>query len=265
MRRILTALFLVPPLLFVLLLAPAWAFLILAELAALEAAHEIAGLVERRGYRPNRLICYVAIILLVASFYPGVPGGQWWFLLVIPFVGSAAVWRGSPGPTTLGEVASNLLAVVYVGLSIGSMVSLRATPPDAVGRMWVFFLLAVVMLGDTAAYYTGSAVGKHALAPKISPKKTIEGLMGGLIVSVVAAAIAAEFLIPDFDWMRGACVGFGLAWLGVVGDLFESLLKRSAGVKDTSSIFPGHGGILDRIDSLLFAAPALLLYVRLFH
>jgi phosphatidate cytidylyltransferase len=121
------------------------------------------------------------------------------------------------------------------------------------------------MFGDTGAYYTGRAIGRRPLTRMISPKKTVEGLIGGLVASVVVAALSGPWLLPDLDWLRASVLGLVLAVLGVLGDLFESLLKRSAGVKDASALFPGHGGILDRLDSLLFAAPALLFYVRFLH
>lgn len=265
MRRILTALVLIPPLLFILLLAPPWAFLILAALVAVEAAHEIMYLAERCGYRSIRMVGYPAAALLTASFYPGVPGGPLWVLLLIPLIGIAALRRGSPEPKTLGEIAVTLLGVLYAGLLTGSTVGLRVTPPDTAGRSWVFLLLAVVMLGDTGAYYAGRGLGRHKLAPQVSPNKTVEGLIGGLIVSVATAMSVGPFLIAGLDVIRAALVGLTVAILGVIGDLFESLLKRSADVKDTASILPGHGGILDRIDALLFASPALLLYVRFLH
>jgi phosphatidate cytidylyltransferase len=156
------------------------------------------------------------------------------------------------------------LTVIYIGLSAGAVVGLRVVSPDYVGRSWVFLVLLVMAIGDTGALYTGRILGKHRLAPNISPKKTVEGLIGGTAASI-AAAVAFGTIVLGLDAIRAGILGLVLGLLGVVGDLFESLLKRSVDIKDTSSIFPGHGGILDRIDSLLFAAPALLLYVRFIH
>ncbi len=145
------------------------------------------------------------------------------------------------------------------------MVGLRLASPDAVGRSWVFFHLLVVMVGDTGAYYTGKSIGRRPLAPVLSPKKTVEGFVGQLVFSAGIAVVIGPVLIPGLDMVHSAALGIVLALLGVVGDLFESLLKRSAGIKDASSLFPGHGGVLDRLDSLLFSAPALLLYVRFIY
>jgi phosphatidate cytidylyltransferase len=265
MRRILTAVLLIPPLLYILLWAPPWAFLVLAVLASFAAVHEILGIARRRSYHLYRPLCYVGPVLAIAAFHPSFPGGLWWTLLLVPAVGLAAVCRGAPGPKTFSEISGTIMTVVYIGLSAGSVVGLRVISPDYVGRSWVFFVLLVITLGDAGALYTGKAIGKHRLAPNISPNKTVEGLIGGTAASVAAAIGFGIFIIPGLDAPRAAILGLVLGLLGVVGDLFESLLKRSVEIKDTSSLIPGHGGILDRIDSLLFAAPALLLYVRFFH
>ncbi|MEE9180862.1 MAG: phosphatidate cytidylyltransferase, partial [Vicinamibacteria bacterium] len=113
------------------------------------------------------------------------------------------------------------------------------------------------------AYYVGKSFGKRRLSPALSPKKTVEGLIGGVIVSVAAAIVVARLLLPHVGLLHAALLGAVLALLGVVGDLFQSLLKRGAEVKDSGNLMPGHGGVLDRLDSLYFSAPALLVYVRL--
>jgi len=262
MRRILTALLLIPPLLTIILLTPPWAFLLLAEAVALVAAHEFFGIARRGGYRPFHIIGYLGTALAVASFYPPAPEGRWAALCLVVGVGAAALRRGSPGPGTLADVAVTVLGAAYAGFLTGSMVGLRLTVPDGVGRSLVFFLLLVVMVGDTGAYYTGKGIGRRPLAPVLSPKKTLEGFFGQLVSSVAVAVAVGPVLLPRLGMLSAAALGLVLALLGVAGDLFESLLKRSAGVKDASSIFPGHGGVLDRLDSLLFSAPALLLYVQ---
>jgi phosphatidate cytidylyltransferase len=265
MSRILTALVLIPPLLGLIFLAPSWFFLLVVAVVALAGARELFGMAGHCGYRPYRATGYAGTALLVASFHPGLPGAQWMLLLLILGVGLAAIRRGNPGESTLGETAVTVLGATYTGLLTGTLVGLRMTPPDAAGRSWIFFLLAVIMFGDTGAYYTGRALGRRPLASTISPKKTVEGLVGGLAVSVLVAVFIAPLFLPGLDRLHAAGVGLVLALLGVAGDLFESLLKRAAGVKDASTLFPGHGGILDRLDSLLFSAPALLFYVRFVH
>jgi phosphatidate cytidylyltransferase len=204
----------------------------------------------------------LATAVLIASFHPSVNGVVEALVLTTFAIGIASIACGAPGPRRLGEVAGTLFGTVYAGLLTGCIVGIRWLPPDRAGRSWIVFLLAVIFLSDTAAYYVGSALGKHALAPAISPKKTVEGLVAGLAAAGLAAALVSHWLRLDLG-LRGALgLGVGLAALGVAGDLFESMLKRSAGVKDASALMPGHGGVLDRLDSLLFAGPGLLLYLR---
>lgn len=265
MSRILTALVLVPPLLAILFFAPVWSFLVLAEVVALLVAHEFYGVAEHRGYRPYRMTGYLGAAFLTASFHPEVIETLWMMLLLLLAVGISGLLRGRPGPTTIGESAVTVMGAIYAGLLTGTIVGLRCVIPDTEGRYWVFFLLAVVMFGDTGAYYTGRSIGRRPLARTLSPKKTVEGLIGGMVASVLVAALIGPWLLPGLDWLRASVLGLVLAVLGVLGDLFESLLKRSVGIKDASSLFLGHGGILDRLDSLLFAAPALLFYVRFLH
>jgi phosphatidate cytidylyltransferase len=125
------------------------------------------------------------------------------------------------------------------------------------GIIWLLFLLAVVFSGDTAAYYTGKTLGRHKLCPAISPGKTVEGAIGGLAGSLLAGSFFKVYALADLSWLL--CVGLALLLgvIGQVGDLVESMLKRSVKIKDSGTLLPGHGGVLDRIDGLLFAAPVL--------
>jgi phosphatidate cytidylyltransferase len=130
------------------------------------------------------------------------------------------------------------------------------------GVQWIFLLLIIVMSGDTAAYYAGRTLGKRKLYPKVSPNKTIEGSLGGLVGSLAGVFIARVTFFPQLSVADSIVLPLLLGMLGQLGDLFESMLKRSFGVKDSGTIVPGHGGILDRLDSILFAAPAAFLYVH---
>jgi phosphatidate cytidylyltransferase len=131
------------------------------------------------------------------------------------------------------------------------------------GKKWLVFLYLVIWASDTGAYYVGTAFGKHRLYEKISPKKSVEGLLGGVLASVLVAVLCKLWLVPSLGIIEAAVLGAVLALAGTAGDLSESLIKRSAGVKDSGTIIPGHGGILDRMDSMLFAAPVLFFYLRM--
>ncbi len=154
------------------------------------------------------------------------------------------------------------MGIVYVALLFASR-SPSCTGSD--GRQWLVFLYLMIWASDIGAYSIGIPFGKHRLYEKISPKKSIEGLLGALVASSGMALLCQLWLMPSHRDRRGCCIGIALALaaVGTIGDLVESLFKRRAGVKDSGTIIPGHGGILDRMDSMLFAAPVLYYYLRM--
>jgi phosphatidate cytidylyltransferase len=178
-------------------------------------------------------------------------------LVTVIAVGIATLWCWRGSPDVLASASVGVFPAVYLGLPIGALVSIRARS----GAEGLFLLMLTVMISDTAQYYTGRAFGRRLLAPSISPKKTIEGALGGFVCGTAAFAIIGMWWLarPSFGPAVRVALGIVLVAAGIAGDLFESMLKRSAGVKDSSSLIPGHGGVLDRIDALLFAAPVYLL------
>jgi len=150
---------------------------------------------------------------------------------------------------------------LYVGLCSAHLILLMALPQ---GRAWLLLLTAITAASDTAAFYTGSKFGKHKLCPAISPGKTWEGFLGGLVGSLCAALVVRHFFLPEQNLVWTCLVVLLLGCLGAAGDLSESVIKRAFGVKDSGNLLPGHGGLLDRIDSLLLTAPVLyyLLYFQ---
>jgi len=165
-------------------------------------------------------------------------------------------WRGERD--ALNRAAASVFPMLYLGLPIGAMASLRALR----GREALFLLMLTVMVSDTAQYYSGRAFGKRLLAPVISPKKTVAGAVGGFICGALIMTVVGAWWLPQLATAFRALLGVALVALGIAGDLFESMLKRSAGVKDSSTIIPGHGGVLDRIDALLFAAPVYYIVLK---
>ncbi len=199
-------------------------------------------------------------------------------LVFIPFAGDNRLVFSSVGLLFIGfsllflfrvrtidiaarEISFALLAFLYVPFLLMHLVLLRQTQ---YGIQWLLVVMLIVMTNDSAAYYTGSAFGKHRLYPLVSPKKSIEGAVGGLIGSLGGTLVAKFTFFPQLTFSDAVVTAIVVGMFGQAGDLFESLLKRSFGVKDSGTIIPGHGGVLDRLDSILFAAPITYYYVLFF-
>jgi phosphatidate cytidylyltransferase len=181
-------------------------------------------------------------------------------VLMSAFVALAATtlttWRGDRD--ALARAAATVFPMLYLGLPIGAMIAIRETR----GREVLFLLMLTVFISDTAQYYSGRAFGRRPLAERISPKKTIEGAIGGFVCGGIFLAVVGAWWLPTVPVPLRAALGVTVVALGIAGDLFESMLKRSAGVKDSSALIPGHGGVLDRIDALLFAAPIYYIVLK---
>jgi phosphatidate cytidylyltransferase len=162
------------------------------------------------------------------------------------------------GPATLHDTAAAVLGPVYIGLPLGSVVATAALG----GRESVLILIATVAISDTAQYYAGRWLGRTPLSPRHSPGKTVEGALGGLLVAPAFLIAAGRVYLPWIEPWKLLLLGVLMAAAGMAGDLFESMLKRAAAVKDSSALIPGHGGVLDRIDALLFAAPIFYYFLR---
>ena len=159
------------------------------------------------------------------------------------------------------RVSIALLGAVYPGLMMSALIRIRQLPLHP--EWWIILTLVVTWWNDTGGYFAGRAFGKHKLFERISPKKTWEGALGGLFLATVGALGVKFFWIPELPWWAAAVIALGASILGPLGDLSESMLKRSFGAKDSGTLLPGHGGMLDRIDALLFNAPFVLLCARL--
>ncbi|MDF1580374.1 MAG: phosphatidate cytidylyltransferase [Desulfuromonadales bacterium] len=156
-----------------------------------------------------------------------------------------------------GQLAILLFGILYIALLFGHVALLRGVPD---GREWIFLVLFIVMICDTCAYFVGSAIGCRRLYRSISPKKSIEGACGGLLGSILGALLVKFWFFGHLRLVDAVILGILLGIVGQLGDLFESLLKRGANVKDSGTLIPGHGGVLDRLDSLLFAFPVAYYY-----
>jgi phosphatidate cytidylyltransferase len=159
---------------------------------------------------------------------------------------------------TVQQAAAGAFSGAYIGVPLGMLAAIH----ERAGAAAVLLLMGTVVVSDSAQYYTGRRFGRHPLAPAISPKKTVEGAVGGVVVGVAFMMVVGARIVPAASYGALAILGFVTVVAGISGDLFESRLKRIADVKDSSNIIPGHGGVLDRIDALLFAAPPFYLFMR---
>ena len=266
MLRIVSAIVLVALVGSTVFLMPPWATLVLAAVAAAAAGSELAGLARALGARVPALFAGAAaaagvVALAAPHFFPDRVTAEPLTALLLAATlaaGLLTLASTSPGPSVFSGLGALLLAPAYVGLPLGTLAAIRAM----CGPETMVWMIGVIAVSDSAQYYTGRAFGRRKLAPAVSPGKTIEGLIGGLVVAPIAAAALAPWGLPDVPLHIAGVAGLILAAFGVAGDLFESLLKRSAGMKDSSTLIPGHGGVLDRIDAYLFAAPVFYLLLR---
>jgi phosphatidate cytidylyltransferase len=258
MTRVLSALLLIPIVLAVVWFLPPVATLLLASLAAAIAVMEYCALAKALNIDVQRAIAPVPTIAACIAVGDGSIPLVAILLLTLLAIGIVAVVKGQPGPGVLAGVAATAFALLYIGAPLGAIAAIRTIG----GREAVLLLIATIIVSDSAQYYTGRAFGRAPLAPSISPKKTREGAVGGVVFGTAAMIAGGRLVFPASSLTLLAVTGLVVVLFGIAGDLFESLLKRSAGVKDSSGLIPGHGGILDRIDSWLFAGPAYYLFLR---
>ena len=263
LKRLISAVVLLPVFLLIVIKAPGWMFNTLVVVASAAALWELVRLFEQAGRPVDRGLALVAGVAVTASFATARlvdPFALPVFSLLIAVVAvlAAPVWRGTPD---VARSANTLLAITYIGWLLGFGILLHHT--SALGDELLLYVVGVTWIGETAAYVVGSTMGRHKLAPAISPKKSVEGAVAQLVASVATGAAVGAWLLPTCGagvWLGGGAL---LGVVGQFGDLAESAIKRSAGTKDTGALIPGHGGVLDRIDSLLFNLPAFYYFSRL--
>jgi phosphatidate cytidylyltransferase len=297
MKRVLTAVVLVPLVIAAVLWLPPWIFSLVVGIVALVATDEFLRIAEANGIRPARWVAMVGVALVFLAFelrirdaafgptFVRVCGGLFFatwqhphavlgLILLFTFLAFAICMRRAELNTALAGTATSTLAIVYLGLTLSSLAWIKDL---RYGPFLLIYLFIVVWSGDVFAFYVGRALGRHPLAPTISPKKTWEGAVASFVASVVLGTLFFRGAPTVTLWLvqmhsiaqpSGAPIAIwrilGLsAVLNVAaqfGDLFESMIKRGGNVKDSGTVLPGHGGVLDRIDALLFAAPALWYY-----
>ncbi len=256
MMRILTALVLTPFIVWVVLLGPDLVFLAVLTAVALLCFHEYSGLIAAYGIPKPGIVGFAAGLILL--FLPGDAA-------VSLFVVFAALLFLGMGIAVADlrqaflRAATSVFGILYIFGVWRYAALLRVRSAE-----WIMFALAASWVGDIAAYYVGSRFGRHKMAPTVSPGKSWEGGLASFAASVIFGVLYVKYLIPSAPVFAGALFGAAANVAGQVGDLAESALKRGAGVKDSGSMLPGHGGWLDRVDSSLFAIPVIYFLVRYF-
>ena len=288
LKRIATAVVLIPVVLVLILRAPVWLLAIVAGLVALLTIREFLKLTESYGAQPMPLPTYVLTVLFfwvlgIVGEAPLLSTGKFLIMLgfaaaIAPFIFLTRAMRGEDLRAGYPAAAASVFAFTYIALPMGMLVQLRQ---QWAGAFYLLYLLLVVWAGDIFAYFVGKSMGRHLMAPRISPKKTWEGAAASLAASIGVGWLLFRYALPVSSALlraglierRDGLFGLEQPAMGPVivltivlnvaaqlGDLVESLIKRGAGVKDSGAILPGHGGMLDRIDALLFAAPVLWYY-----
>jgi phosphatidate cytidylyltransferase len=249
--------------------------LFVALAVAALAFHEYAELMRQLGAAVPRTPALLGTLAVAAIIpFPYVAGEAVIGIAVVAIAAAAMFNIGrdrhvaavatagqAPGetltPAVLAAVAG-AFALIYIGLPLGSLVGVHIFG----GRGAVLLLVFTIVISDSAQYYTGRTLGRRPLAPRLSPKKTVEGAMGGFVAAPLFLYVAGPYLVPVVTPLMIAPLGLVLVACGIAGDLFESMIKRAANLKDSSALIPGHGGVLDRIDALLFATPPFYLFLR---
>jgi phosphatidate cytidylyltransferase len=246
-------------------------FVLLTAAALVVALFEFWLLARKQQIRADAAAGLLSAAALLTVFYFTEPGKLPDLLmiqltLILLTIGSlvAAMLRGAPFDRMITSAGVTVLGVMYIVLLGGHMVALRVGFGPELSKHLLAFFFLVIMGADAAAYYGGRAFGKHKLAPAISPGKTWEGAVAGMLASLLIAAAAHYWFFPELPTKFALPLAALMNVVSVIGDLTESALKRSAGAKDTARILPGHGGVLDRLDSLLFNAPVIYYFARLY-
>lgn len=275
--RILVAVVTIPIILWVCYRGGDWLF----GMVTLFATIALGEILFNEGCKPNQILFWLAYVILGGIFITQYNiSGAWTIYLKILFSGinglllffllSAMILAtGKLSPKELFQKNSRLFwGLFYVAMlypfvyKVGT--SYNFTDSYSIqGGDWLLFLFGVLWIGDTAAMFVGKAVGKRKLAPGVSPNKTVEGFIGGLLGAVIIGIVMYYWKFDQLDWYHPVIIALGCSLFGQLGDLVESMWKRSLAIKDSSAIIPGHGGMLDRFDSLLFAAP-FMFYYKLF-
>ena len=228
--------------------------------------YEISAMVKNKNIYLCSLIGYSSVVLLILNSYFHFI--QFDLLMLSMFMLLLVVELFRNKTSAINNISTTMLAIFYAGFFSAAIIGIREFYVDVPlsysnGGLIIISIFITLWMTDSAAYFIGSAIGKHKLFPRVSPNKSWEGAIAGFVFAIITLVVLKSFLLDFLSWVDIIAFGVILGVFGQVGDLIESLIKRDAGVKDSSSIIPGHGGIFDRFDSLLFSAPIVFLYLTL--
>lgn len=260
--RVITASVGVPLLILVIGWGSAAQFSLLVFLVTLVALCEYFLIVLRERWKERTLGIVSGVLVSLGIIIPGISEPGLALAIAILLALSAYLFSRGKLEEKFQHLGWTVLGALYVGYFVPHLALLHQSPD---GRAWVFFLLLVVMGGDTAGYYAGTSLGKNKLCPEISPGKTVEGALASLAASLIVGVLGGIFLLPAISWVESLLLAIVLSVLGQTGDLFESWIKRVFSVKDSGYLLPGHGGLLDRMDSLIFPVVFITYYLRWLH
>ncbi|MEW6195241.1 MAG: phosphatidate cytidylyltransferase [Bacteroidota bacterium] len=263
--RIIVALFGIP-LIVIISIVGKIPFLIFTLVIALVSYFEFSNMLTRRKFFPNLFIGSASIILIIANSYFSFTEFATLTLAIVPVILLTELLRNRE--SAIANLGATLIGIFYIGLFASALINVREFYKDSFflydqGGYLIISIFASIWICDSAAYFVGSAIGKHKMLTRVSPHKSWEGAIAGLIFAVITMVVAKETVLELYTFKDAIATGLIIGIFGQAGDFIESMIKRDANVKDSSSILPGHGGIFDRFDSLLFSAPLIYLYLSL--
>jgi len=238
-------------------------FLLFILLIGTFSFYEFAEMVKNKGINIHKLLGILAVVLLIANAYSQLIDFQLLVLSEILIIFLIELFRNKG--SAIQNIGSTLVGLFYIGLFSSTIILIREIYSDSLhyndGGLLIISVFITLWVTDSAAYFLGSAFGKHKLFPRVSPNKSWEGAIAGFIFAMITMIVLQTFLLTFLNLTDAFVLGIIVGLFGQIGDLIESLIKRDAGVKDSSNIIPGHGGIFDRFDSLIFSSPFVFIYI----
>ncbi len=265
-KRIIAALFGIP-LIIILSIAGKIPFILFALFIGIVSFFEFSKMLKQRRYYPNLQIGFIAITVIILNAYFQFAEFEKLCLIIIPILLFSEMFRKKE--SAIADIGVTLIGIFYIGLFSASLIKIREFYSDSFflydqGGYLIVAMFASIWVCDSAAYFIGSAFGKHKILTRISPKKSWEGGIAGLLFSVLTMIVFKHLFLELITIQDAVIMGLIIGLFGQAGDFVESMIKRDANVKDSSSLIPGHGGIFDRFDSVIFSSPLIYLYLSFF-